>query len=110
MKANPDSGNFGGMKPSAASIVVMTHNRKQVLEKTLDAMLQLEYPGKYEVIVVNDGSTDGTKEMLRDKFSKSGKITIISQQRSLPCRARNNGIGKAKYEVVVIMDDDCIPR
>jgi len=93
-----------------ASIVVMTHNRKRVLEKTIDAMLQLDYSGKYEIIVVNDGSTDGTEEMLENRFSKNNKISIINQPRSLPCKARNNGIKRAKYEVVVIMDDDCIPR
>lgn len=93
-----------------ASIVVMTHNRKAVLEKTIDAMLQLEYAGKYEVIVVNDGSSDGTSEMLQGKYSKNNKILIINQPRSLPCKARNSGIKRAKYEVVVIMDDDCIPR
>ena len=92
-----------------ASIVVMTHNRKQVLEKTIDAMVQLEYSGKYEIIVVNDGSTDGTAEMLQ-KYSKNQKVVVINQPRSLPCKARNNGIKKVKYEVTVIMDDDCIPR
>src|SRR3989344_6944964 len=92
-----------------ASIVVMTHNRKQVLEKTIDAMVQLEYSGKYEVIVVNDGSTDGTFEMLK-KYLKNKEVVVINQARSLPCKARNNGIKKAKYEVTVIMDDDCIPR
>jgi glycosyltransferase involved in cell wall biosynthesis len=92
-----------------ASIVVMTHNRKQVLEKTIDAMLQLEYSGKYEIIVVNDGSIDGTEEMMQ-KYSKNKEVVVINQPRSLPCKARNNGIKKAKYEVVVIMDDDCIPR
>src|SRR3989344_313888 len=92
-----------------ASIVVMTHNRKRVLEKTIDAMLQLDYSGKYEIIVVNDGSTDGTAEMLQ-KYSKNQKVVVINQPRSLPCKARNNGIKKVKYEVTVIMDDDCIPR
>ena len=93
-----------------ASIVVMTHNRKQVLQKTLKAMLNQKFFGKFEIIVVNDGSTDGTKEMLAQKFGKEKKIIAINQQRSLPCKARNNGIKNAKYEFIAIMDDDCIPE
>ncbi|MEK6942245.1 MAG: glycosyltransferase family A protein [archaeon] len=92
-----------------ASIVVMTHNRKPVLEKTLKAMLAQKFSGEFEIIVVNDGSTDGTVEMLGKKFGKEKKIIAINQPRSYPCRARNNGIKKARNEFIVIMDDDCIP-
>ncbi|MBI2598113.1 MAG: glycosyltransferase family 2 protein [Candidatus Diapherotrites archaeon] len=95
---------------SNASIVVMTHNRKTILEKTLKAMLAQKFSGKFEIIVVNDGSSDGTKEMLEKKFGKEKKIAIINQKRSLPCKARNNGIKIAKHEFVAIMDDDCIPE
>lgn len=93
-----------------ASIVVMTHNRKHVLEKTLKAMLAQKFGGKFEIFVVNDGSSDGTKEMLEKKFGREKKIVAINQPRSYPCRARNNGIKKSKNEFVVIMDDDCIPE
>lgn len=88
------------------SIVTMTYNRARVLEKTLSAMLELDYPNEYEVIVVNDGSTDNTKEMLK-KFEK--KIRVIHQERKGPCAARNTGIRAAKYPIIVNMDDDCIP-
>ncbi len=93
-----------------ASIVVMTHNRKEVLEKTLRAMLKQDFDGKFEIIVVNDGSTDGTAQMLAKNFGKEKKVIAINQARSLPCKARNNGIKKAKFEFAVIMDDDCIPE
>lgn len=116
MAMNRDSG-AGGRAAEAglnagfppASVVVMTYNRSAVLEKTLRAMLALDYPAKYEIIVVNDGSTDGTREMLAERFGKEGKISVINQKRSFPCRARNNGIKKAGFKFVVIMDDDCIP-
>lgn len=88
------------------SIVTMTYNRADVLEGTLTAMLELDYPADYEVIVVNDGSTDNTKDVLK-KFGK--KIKVIHQERKGPCAARNAGIKLAKYPIVVVMDDDCIP-
>ena len=43
-----------------ASIVIASYNNRKVLEKELDAMLRLDYPNEYEIIVVDDGSTDDT--------------------------------------------------
>jgi len=89
------------------SIVTMTYNRAEILEKTIEAMLNLDYPSEYEIIIVNDGSTDNTREVLK-KFE--GKIRIIHQERKGPCAARNAGLRAAKYPIIVNMDDDCIPE
>ncbi|MBI4173925.1 MAG: glycosyltransferase family 2 protein [Candidatus Aenigmarchaeota archaeon] len=91
-----------------ASIVVLTHNRREVLGKTLAAMLRLDYMPGYEIIVVNDGSSDGTEQLLR-KFKGQMRLRIINQARQGPCRARNNGIRAARHPIIAIMDDDCIP-
>lgn len=88
------------------SIVTMTYTRSKILEKTLEAMLELDYPNDYEIIVVNDGSKDNTKEML-EKFGD--KITVINQKRSGLCVGYNNGIKMAEYPIIVRMDDDCVP-
>ena len=93
----------------SASVIVMTHNRKEVLVKTIKGMLAQDFKGEFEIIVVNDGSSDGTKETLEKEFGKDKKVIRINQDRSLPCKARNNGIRVAKNEIIVIMDDDCIP-
>jgi len=91
-----------------ASIVVTAYNNKKVLEKTLNSLMKQNFRGKYEVIVVNDGSSDGTKEFL-DKY-KIGKqnLLVFHQKNSGVCRARNKGIENAQYEIVVNMDHDCI--
>jgi len=90
-----------------ASIVVLTHNRAGILAETLDAMLRQDFPARYEIIVVNDGSTDATKDVLQ-KYHK--KMKVINQGRQGPCKARNNGIRAARFPMVVIMDDDCVPE
>lgn len=92
------------------SIVVATYNRANTLRKVLKAMLKLSYPAKYEIIVINDGSTDNTKQMLEKEFAGNPKITIINFDKNQGvCKARNAGIKRAKYEIVVNMDHDCIP-
>ncbi len=93
-----------------ASIIIATYNRADILEKTLDSMLNQDYPFNYEIIVINDGSTDDTKQILQ-KFSKYKKFRSQSlEKNSGPATARNIGIEMTRYPIIVIMDDDCIPE
>jgi len=93
-----------------ASIIVATYNRADIIEKTLHGMLNQDYPSDYEIIVINDGSTDNTNQILQ-KFSRYKKIRIYNlEKNSGPALARNIGIKAAKYPIIVIMDDDCIPE
>lgn len=95
---------------SNASIVIASFNNRVVLEKVLKAMLALDYPAEFEIIVVDDGSKDGTVEMLREKFGNEKKIRVIGFGANKGvCRARNEGIRAARYPIVVNMDHDCIP-
>ncbi|MBN2067355.1 MAG: glycosyltransferase family 2 protein [Candidatus Diapherotrites archaeon] len=93
-----------------ASIVIPTHNNASTLRRVLDGMLKLNYPNDFEVIVVNDGSTDNTREMLKE-FGKDKRIKAIDFEKNQGvCNARNAGIAKAKFPVLVNMDHDCIPE
>ncbi len=93
------------------SIVVSTYNNKKVLEKVLDAMLILDYPNDYEIIVVDDGSHDGTIDLLHEKFDNQKRIRVLGQGKNKGvCKARNMGIHAAKYPIIVNMDHDCIPK
>ncbi len=93
-----------------ASIVVASYNNKKVLKRVLNAMLELDYPAKYEVIVVDDGSSDGTIKMLRESFGREKKVRVIGFGKNKGvCKARNEGIRAAKFPIVVNMDHDCIP-
>jgi GT2 family glycosyltransferase len=94
-----------------ASIVVATYNNAKVLRRVLDAMLALDYPAGYEIIVVDDGSKDGTAEMMRKEFSGEPRIRFLRFEKNQGvCRARNAGIEKALFPIVVNMDHDCIPE
>ncbi len=91
-----------------ASIVVATYNNKNTLKKTIDSLLNQKFSGKYEVIVVNDGSTDGTQEFL-DEYVKGKRLLFVLHQKNKGvCAARNRGIAASEHEIIVNMDHDCI--
>ena len=91
------------------SVIVPTYNNCITLRKVLQAMAELNYPSEFEVIVIDDGSSDGTKEMLEKEFSSKNNFFIIHQSNSGVCKARNAGIKKARFPIIINMDHDCIP-
>lgn len=97
--------------PQTASIVVATLNGGEPLIKAVNGMLRQDFKGKYEIIVVDDGSYDGkTPFLLKKNFQKNPHVSLIFLPRSGVCKARNAGIAKAQYEVVVNMDHDDNPE
>lgn len=87
------------------SVVVPTFNRSSTLRQTLGALIAQDYPD-YEVIVVDDGSTDDTSEMVRQAFPS---VRYLRQSNRGPAAARNAGIQAANGEIVAFTDDDCLP-
>ncbi|TET43415.1 glycosyltransferase [Candidatus Aerophobetes bacterium] len=89
------------------SIVIPTYNQKEILAKSLDYLILQDYPkDQYEIIVVDDGSSDGTEEMVRSKIgSKVGWRYLYQKQRG-PHFARNLGIKKARGEIIIFVDSD----
>lgn len=91
------------------SIIIPTYNRKEDLKKCVDSVLQLNYPrDKYEIIVVDDGSTDGTYEFLKRLENEEPNLRVFSQENKGPASARNLGIKNAKGEILFFTDDDCL--
>ncbi len=88
------------------SIVIPTHDRKDLLPRAIQSAQNQTYSNT-EIIVVSDGSTDGTDEVMEEIKAKDSKITYISYQPGKGGNyARNTGIKAAKGDYVAFLDDD----
>jgi GT2 family glycosyltransferase len=98
------------LKP-VLSIVVPTFNRRATLTRLLDALgQQTVAPGSVEVVVVDDGSTDGTVEMLHAYDSDRVVVRVAGQPHRGPAAARNLGVELARAELIMFLDDDVVPQ
>jgi|GEM_PF-2385043 len=92
------------------SVIIPTYNRRDALEQTIRCVLLQSYPShRYELIVVDDGSTDSTGKYLQ-QLAFAGSLRFISQRNAGPAAARNAGAQIAHGEVLVFTDDDCLPE
>jgi len=94
------------------SVIIPTYNRVEKLEKCLLALsVQNFYKKEFEVIVVDDGSTDQTEEMIkRHQENKNLIIRYFVQKHQGAAAARNLGIKEAEGEIVLFIGDDIIPK
>lgn len=93
------------------SIIIPTYNRAAILEKNLQSFIDQDFEkGNFELIVIDDGSTDQTKKAVRELIDQNSEKNIYYyyQKNTGPAVARNLGISKAKGKIVAFSDDDCV--
>ena len=89
-------------KNPAVSVVVPLYNKRDQIASTIKSVLQQSFQD-FEIIVVDDGSSDGSDEMIADFLDK---IRYVRQSNAGPSAARNKGIEMAKGEYVAFLDAD----
>lgn len=96
--------------PPPVSVVIPTFRRPDALRRTLRSLAAISYGGRYEVIVVDDGSEDSTARMVEQIQREEPRLHLrfYKQENSGAARARNRGAEMAKAEVLVFLDDDML--
>ncbi|AWT58904.1 MAG: UDP-Glc:alpha-D-GlcNAc-diphosphoundecaprenol beta-1,3-glucosyltransferase WfgD [Candidatus Moanabacter tarae] len=86
----------------SVTVIIPTYNRRSLLPRALDSVLnQTALPS--EIIVVDDGSSDGTRDLIQTKYSS---VRLIEQENQGVSQARNRGIKKAAGEWIAFLDSD----
>ena len=90
------------------SIVIPTWNRQEMLMRVLAALEKQDDAPEFEVIVINDGSTDPTENIATMHWALP--LTFRTQPNSGPGTARNHGVTLAKGKFVIFIGDDTVPE
>jgi peptidoglycan-N-acetylglucosamine deacetylase len=91
----------------AVSIIVPAYNEGITIERTLQNLLQQQYPN-FNIIFVDDGSTDDTYKIALDKFSNNPRVEIFTKENGGKASALNFGIAKTNNNFVVCVDADTV--
>lgn len=95
------------MEPFKVSIIIPVYNREKFIENAVESCVHLPQTG--EILIIEDGSTDGTLQIIRNIENKYSKVKILQHNdgKNHGCSAsRNLGIIKAKYEYISFLDSD----
>lgn len=94
------------------SVVIPTYNRLPILKKCLKALENQDISNEsitdYEIIVVDDGSTDGTLEWISKHIQELPHVKTLSQNHAGPAAARNLGVNNAQGDWIVFIDSDLV--
>lgn len=88
------------------SVVLATYNRRHLLERSLEALLHQETPLDYEIIVVDNNSTDGTADMVQAYAAGCARLRYVFEPRQGVAFGRNAGIDVARGSLIAFCDDD----
>ncbi|MFZ4261611.1 glycosyltransferase family 2 protein [Sphingobacterium sp. HJSM2_6] len=87
------------------SIIIPLYNAKGFIEKTLESILTQNFK-EFEVIIINDGSTDGGEEICEDLCNKDFRLKLINQKNHGVSYSRNRAIKESKGEYIIFVDAD----
>ena len=96
------------VREASVAVVVPAYNEENVVLQTVHSLLACQHPRSFEIIVVDDGSTDGTSRVLREAFADKPLVTIVTRPNAGKPAALNYGISLTKADIVVTLDADTV--
>lgn len=88
------------------SVIVPVYNAEEFIERCLNSLIDQDFPKDYEIIVINDGSTDGTPAIVERIAKDHGNIRVYSQKNGGISAARNAGLSHVRGKYVLFTDSD----
>jgi glycosyltransferase involved in cell wall biosynthesis len=99
-----------GAEPASFSVVVPSRDRRDSLRRLLESLAAQRFPAhRTEVVVVLDGSTDGSAELVRS-LALPYRLTMVETEGEGVAVARNRGLHEASEPLVLFLDDDIVPE
>jgi cellulose synthase/poly-beta-1,6-N-acetylglucosamine synthase-like glycosyltransferase len=89
------------------SVIVPARNEDKVIVRTISALLRSDYPG-FDVIVVDDGSTDNTAAQVRLAFGKDSRVRLFVRENQGKSEALNFGLSQSQSDIIIAMDADTL--
>ena len=88
------------------SIIIRTYNAEKTLARAIESALTQDFPtDQFEIVIVDDGSTDGTKQLL-EKYPSNSRVVLARQENKGTSEAANYGIRVARGDVIILLDAD----
>jgi cellulose synthase/poly-beta-1,6-N-acetylglucosamine synthase-like glycosyltransferase/peptidoglycan/xylan/chitin deacetylase (PgdA/CDA1 family)/spore germination protein YaaH len=89
----------------SVSVLIPAFNEAKVIASSIEQILASNHP-KIQVLVIDDGSTDGTSDVVRGRYSDDPRVTLIATRNGGKARAINLGLARADGDIVVVLDAD----
>ncbi|MEN6372894.1 MAG: polysaccharide deacetylase family protein [Armatimonadota bacterium] len=90
------------------TVLIPAYNEGKVVCRTIQAVLDSDYPSSIRVLVIDDGSTDDTAEIVSSSYANDDRVTLIRKENGGKASALNLGIEKSDTEVLVCLDADTV--
>lgn len=98
---------FSSYSPTVA-VIVPAFNEEKVIVQTITSLLGSDHPPNFEIVVVDDGSTDDTHRRVREAFADEPRVRLFTKPNSGKSDALNYGVGRTSAEIVIALDADTI--
>jgi glycosyltransferase involved in cell wall biosynthesis len=95
------------MNGDLVSVVIPSYNRAYCIGTTVDSTLAQTH-GNLEVLIVDDGSSDGTREVIAERYRQEPRVRYINQSNAGVSAARNHGLRLARGQYLALLDSDDI--